>query len=223
MKRVSEQASEEMRDWVSSMADERRRAPRGDLVSDLVQAQEAGDRMSNDEIVMMVSALVTAGSETTMLGGTFALRTLLRHPDELAKLRENRQLLDNTVMEVLRYDFGIGGGLPRYALRAFELRGKRIRKGQQLQLCFQGAHRDPSVFRDPDRFDIERDTKNVISFGRGPHFCLGANLAKQEMRCMIDGALGFLPPGASLREDLVRWSEMVIMRRMENLPVAFDG
>lgn len=223
VKRVSEQASEEMRDWVSSMADERRRAPRGDLVSDLVQAQEAGDRMSNDEIVMMVSALVTAGSETTMLGGTFALRTLLRHPDELAKLRENRQLLDNTVMEVLRYDFGIGGGLPRYALRDFELRGKRIRKGQQLQLCFQGAHRDPSVFRDPDRFDIERDTKNVISFGRGPHFCLGANLAKQEMRCMIEGALDFLPSGASLREDLVRWSEMVIMRRMENLPVAFDG
>lgn len=75
----------------------------------------------------------------------------------------------------------------------------------------------------PDRFDIERDTRDVIMFGRGPHFCLGANLAKQELRCMIEGALEFLPPNARLREDLVRWSDMVIMRRMENLPVDFGG
>jgi cytochrome P450 len=223
VKRASEAASEEMRDWVASMAEERRRTPREDLVSDLVQAQAAGERMSNDEIVMMISALVSAGSETTMLGGTFALRSLLRHPDQLAKLRANKQLLDNTVMEVLRFDFGQGGGLPRYALRDFELRGKQIRKGQQLQLSFQGAHGDPSVFPDPERFDIERDTSEVVIFGRGPHFCLGANLAKQELRCMIEGALDFLPPGARLREDLVRWNDMVILRRMENLPVEFGG
>jgi len=223
IKRASEDANEEMREWVAGMAEERRRAPREDLVSDLVQAQEAGDQMTDDEIVMMISALVNAGSETTMLGGTFALRSLLRHPDELAKLRANKQLVDNTVMEVLRYDFGIGGGLPRYALRDFELRGKQIRKGQQLQLSFQGAHRDPRVFPDPDRFDIERDTRDVVMFGRGPHFCLGANLAKQELRCMIEGALEFLPPNALIREDLVRWSDMVIMRRMESLPVDFGG
>lgn len=223
IKREADDAADEMADWVGQMAEERRRHPREDLISDLLQAQDAGGRMTNDEIVMMISALINAGSETTMLGGTFALVALLEHPEELEKLRSNRALVGSALMEVLRYEFGVGGGLPRYALRDFELRGKTIRKGQQLQLSFLGAHRDPEVFPDPGRFDIERDNKNVVIFGRGPHFCLGANLAKQEMGCMIEGALDFLPPGAKVRDDLTRWSEMVIMRRRESLPVEFPG
>ena len=223
VKQAAEDAGAEMSDWVGQMADERRRSPREDLVSDLVQAQAADDRLSNEEIVLMIAGLVSAGSETTMLGGTSALRALLRHPEQLEKLRARPDLLDNAVMEVLRFDFGAGGGLPRYALHDFELRGKQILKGQQLQLCFQGANLDPSIFPDPWSFDVERDTRDVMVFGRGPHYCLGANLAKQELRCMVEAALGFLPPGATLLEDQVRWSDMVIMRRMESLPVDFGS
>ena len=223
VKRDADEAADEMAAWVREMAEERRRHPREDFLSDLVQAHDMDDRMTNDEVVMMVAALVNAGSETTALGGTYALRALLENPQEWAKLRNHRELLDNAVMEILRYDFGVGGGLPRYAMQDFELRGKPIRKGQQLQLSFNGAHRDPEVFPNTDRFDVERDTRNVVIFGRGPHFCLGANLAKQEMRFMVDAALDFLPPGASIRHDLVEWSQMAFVRRMETLPVEFPA
>ena len=98
--------------------------------------------------------------------------------------------------EILRFAFGGGGGLPRYAVRDFELRGRQIRKGQMLLLSFTGAHRDPSVFPDPDRFDIDRDTADLTVFGQGPHYCLGVHLALAELRCVVDAALDFLPPGA---------------------------
>ena len=123
--------------------------------------------------------------------------------------------------EILRFAFGGGGGLPRYAVRDFELRGKPIRKGQMLMLSFTGAHRDPSIFPDPDRFDIDRDTTELTVFGQGPHYCLGVHLARAEMRCLIDAALDFLPRAARYRRDLVQWQRIMFFRRPENLPVDF--
>jgi cytochrome P450 len=221
VKRRGDEAGNELAAWVDEMARQRRKEPREDLISDFVQAEDADDRLTDEEIVRLVTSFVSAGSETTTLAGTFALSVLLRHPDQLDKLRATRDLLDNAVMEVLRFEFANGPGLPRYALRDFELRGRRIRRGQQLQLSFQGAHRDPRVFDHPERFDVERNTKDVVVFGRGPHYCLGANLARQELRCMMEAALDFLPPGAAIRDDLVQYSDMVVIRRMETLPVAF--
>ena len=87
---------------------------------------------------------------------------------------------------ILRFGFGGPGGLPRYAVRDFELRGKKIRKGQMMLLSFGGASRDPAVYDDPDRFDVTRDVRDLITFGNGPHYCLGANLARQEMGAMLD-------------------------------------
>jgi len=222
-KQRADEAAREISDWVRSMAEEGRRNPCEDLVSDLVRVNDMDDRMTNDEVVSVIVILITAGSETTALGGAAALRALLHHPAQLEKLRRHRALLPNAVNEVLRFDFGLGPGPSRYALRDFELRGKRIRKGQQILLSFSGAHRDPSVFPDPDHLDLERDTKALTIFGHGPHFCLGANLARQELRCMIDAALDFLPPGAKLREDLIEWRAIEFFRRMETLPVDFSG
>ncbi len=171
----------------------------------------------------MISILVTAGSETTAMGGTFALRSLLRHPHELAKLRADRSLLQSAVNEILRFDFGDGGGIERFALRDVELRGVKIRKGQKILLSLGGAHRDPQAYPDPDRFDIERDNTNLIMLGLGPRYCLGANLARQEMRFIIDAALDFLPEGARLCEDQIRWGRTGFSNRMETLPVDFGG
>ncbi len=210
----------ELAEYVRDLAEQRRQEPREDLVSDLVQTYDADDRMTNEEIVMMIAALVAAGTETTSMGGTLGIRTLLHHRDQLDLLRRDRSRIPNAVMELLRYDFG-GAGLPRYALRDFELRGRMIEKGQLLLLSFMGAHRDPRVFPDPDRFDVGRDTKDVTIFGHGPHFCLGANLAKTELRCMIDAALDFLPPDARLLEDEIEWSQVMFFRRIEKLPVHF--
>jgi unspecific monooxygenase len=216
----AENAILEMCEYVRELTVERRNAPQEDLISDMVLAQDEDDRMSNEEIVLMIAGLVSAGVETTAIGATMGLRSLFRNPDQLELLRKDRSLLPNAVNEILRYDFG-PGGLPRYALRDFELRGKQVKKGQLLMLSFMGAHRDPAVFPDPDRFDVTRDTRDLTIFGHGPHYCLGANLARTELRCMFDAALDFLPPGASLREDLIEETRFGSFSRMETLPVEF--
>ncbi len=210
----------ELCEYVRGLAAERRRAPEDDLVSDLVTAHE--DPMTNEEIIFLVAALVAAGTETTAMGSTLGLRTLFQHPDQLALLRRDRSLLPNAVREILRYDFGTAG-LPRYALRDFELRGRQIRKGQLLLLSFMGAHRDPEVFPDPDRFDVRRDTSSLTIFGHGPHYCIGANLAQFELRQIFDTALDFLPERAVLREDLIEITRLGMFARLETLPVDFGG
>ncbi|MEW6272555.1 MAG: cytochrome P450 [Thermodesulfobacteriota bacterium] len=209
--------------WVREVAAQRRRAPREDLITDLVRASDRGEAMSDDEIVILVAGLIGAGSETTAIGGVVSLRTLLEHPDVLERLRRDRSLVPAAVNEILRFGFGGGAGLPRYAVRDFELRGKTIRKGQMLMLSFTGAHRDGSVFPDPDRFDLDRDTADLTIFGHGPHYCLGVHLALAELRGVVDAALDFLPPGARLRDDLVEWQRMVFFRRPLNLPVDFGS
>ena len=211
----------ELSEWVRKMADERRHSPKEDLITDLVEARDRGDAMDDDEIVNLVTGLIGAGSETTAIGGMVTLTTLLEHPEAAARLRRERNLIPGAVNEILRYAFGGQGGLPRYAIRDFELRGKQIKKGQMLMLSFSGAHRDPSVFPDPDRFDVERDNTNLTIFGRGPHYCIGVHLAKAEMGFMLDAALDLLPADARYREDLVRWKQMGFFRRPENLPIEF--
>jgi cytochrome P450 len=213
----------ELAAWVREVAAERRRRPREDMITDLVRASDRGEAMNDDEIVILVAGLIGAGSETTAIGGVVSLRTLLEHPEVLEHLRRDRSLIPGAVNEILRFGFGGGAGLPRYAVRDFELRGKRIRKGQMLLLSFTGAHRDGSVFPDPDRFDIARDTTELTIFGHGPHYCLGVHLALAELRGVVDAALDFLPPGARHREDLTEWQRLVFFRRPVNLPVDFGG
>jgi cytochrome P450 enzyme len=211
----------ELAEWVRKMADERRHSPKDDLITDLVRARDRGDAMSDDEIVNLITGLIGAGSETTAIGGFVSILTMLEHPEAAARLRRERGLIPSAVNEILRYAFGGQGGLPRYAVRDFELRGKQIKKGQMLMLSFSGAHRDPSVFPDPDRFDIERDNTNLTIFGRGPHYCIGVHLARAEMGFMLDAALDFMPPEARHRPDLVNWQQMGFFRRPQNLPVDF--
>ncbi|HTO06039.1 MAG TPA: cytochrome P450 [Myxococcota bacterium] len=211
----------ELAEWVRKMADDRRHSPQEDLITDLVRASDRGDAMSDDEIVNLVAGLIGAGSETTAIGGMVTVTTLLAHPEAAERLRRDRTLIPGAVNEILRYSFGGQGGLPRYAVRDFELRGKPIRKGQMLMLSFSGAHRDPSVFPDPDRFDVERDNTDLTIFGRGPHYCLGVHLAKAEMGFMLDATLDLMPANARMRDDLVRWQQMGFFRRPENLPVEF--
>ena len=110
-------------------------------------------------------------------------------------------------------------GLLRYAGRDFELRGQKIRKGQMLLLSFACANRDPEVFTDPDRLDLDRDVRESLVFGHGAHFCLGANLAKQEMGAMLDAALDIVTPGTRIRSELREYRMVGLTRRPCNLPV----
>jgi cytochrome P450 len=218
-KKAGDDAFAEIADWVRTMAKERRDSLGEDMISDLIRAQDRGDRLSDDQIVMTITGLIGAGSETTAMGGMIAAMTLLDHPDQMDKLRREPEWIPNAVSEILRFGFGGPGGLPRYAVRDFTLRGKTIRKGQMMLLSFGGASRDRAVYDDPDRFDVTRDVKDLITFGSGPHYCLGSNLARQEMGCMVEAMLDFLPPGSRWRKDLMEFQTTGLFRRPVTLPI----
>ena len=215
----SEAALQQLAPWVRKMVAERRAAPREDLISDLLRAQDEGEPISDDEIVMIVSVLIGAGSETTNLGGMVIIQTLLEHRGPLEQLRNHRSLVPKAVDEIMRLAFGGPAGMQRFALRDFALREKTIRKGQMLMLALGGANRDPAVFANPDILDLERDNRESLVFGHGPHYCLGANLARQELGAMLDAALDIVPPGSRVREDLQEFAPMGFFKRPLNLPI----
>jgi len=219
--RRGEAAFDELAEWVGKLSVERRQNPAEDLVSDLIHGN-AEDPMTDEDIVILIAVLIAAGSETTTLGGTNALRLLLKCPDQLVRLREDPSLARAAVRESLRFDFGTIAGSPRFASEDFELRGVTIPKGSTLMLSAAAANRDPRVFDDPDTFDITRDNRDMLTFGSGPHYCLGANLALQEMACMLESAIDFLPEGAQLLEDDIEWERIGLMERPVGLPVRFS-
>lgn len=219
-RRRTDQASREMYTYVRALTFERLMEPREDLISDLLQVSAGGSGDIVEEVVGIIAGLVVTGTEATVLAATRALYALLRHPDQLALLRADRSLLPDAVEELLRFDAGLTE-MPRYALEDFELHGAKIRKGQLLVLSMAGAHRDPRVYRDPERLDLRRAPRDLVVFGFGPHFCIGASLARAELRMMLEAALEFLPPGAHVLEDQVRWSTKGLANRMKSLPVSF--
>lgn len=218
----NERACVEMCEYVVQLVRSRRAQPEEDLISDLVGAASGAGVASDDDVTRIVSAVVSAGTGTTSIAAARALRTLLLHPEELALLRRDRELLPSAVQELLRFDSGLIV-MPRYVVEDFELRGCSLRKGQLVALSMMGANRDPRVFDEPDVLDFRRDTKNTLSFGHGEHFCIGANIARAELRFLLDAALDFLPPDAPLLEDRIVWSKRGMMSQIRQLPVDCSG
>lgn len=219
-RRRAENAAEELITYVRELVDDRREGRSGgDLVADLVAAYDADDALSDDEVVLIVFGLLAAGTDTTTFASTYGLRSLLRHPDQLERLSGEDDLLDNAVMELLRFEVG-GGALPRFAWDDCEVAGREIEAGALVFLSPLGAHRDPEVFDDPDTLDLGRDTSDVMVFGHGPHYCLGANLAKVELAEIYRAALGFLEPGSEVIENEVTWTDRSVMfRSIDEMPV----
>jgi cytochrome P450 len=175
------QSWQEFKAYVSWIIEERRRSPRNDLVSALVQAQDERDALTLNEILNFCLLLLVAGNETTtnlITNGALALYT---HEAQRQKLRGQPQLIQSAIEEVLRYDGPIQGVF-RTTTRDVEVRGTTIAAHSKVLLLWAAANRDPDVFPDPDRFDIERTPNEHMAFGRGIHFCLGAPLARLEAR-----------------------------------------
>jgi cytochrome P450 len=218
-----ERALDELAEWVGKLADERRQQRQEDLVSDLIHTDEEATGITNDEIVMLVAGLVAAGSETTTLGATTALRLLFENPEQFDRLRANPKLALNAVHETLRFDFGAAtGGIARFAIEDVPLRGKVIRKGDMVMLSSAAAHRDPERFPNPNQFDITREPGESLAFGHGAHYCIGSNLALQEMTFILEAALDVLPASTRLRSDEIEWETIGLLRRPSTLPVSFS-
>lgn len=209
----------ELTAYFGAITAQRRLKPQGDLLSALVQAEEAGDRLSEDELFANASLLLVAGNETTtnLIGnGTYAL---LRHPDQLQKLRDNPALIPAAVEELLRYDSPVQM-TSRVMTHDVERSGKQLRQGQMVMLFLGAANRDPAVFPEPDRLNVERADNKHLSFGLGSHFCLGAQLARLEARIAFETLLRRMP---NLRLDgpEPRYRHHFNLRGLQSLQVAF--
>lgn len=208
----------EMRDYILTLAAERRRRPQDDIISALVVAQYEGKMLSEAEIVSTCVTLFVAGHETTtnLIGnGTLAL---LRNPEQLQRLQDEPSLIPTAVEEFLRYDPPVQRGW-RIAAAEVQMGAHRIQKGDLVLPMIGAANRDPARFPDPDRLDIARQNNRHLGFGYGIHFCLGAPLARIEAPIAIE-ALVRRFPSLRLATDSVEWTHDIALRGLRSLPVA---
>ena len=175
--------------YYQEMVDERRKVRTDDLTSALIDADIDGDRLSDDEIVAFLFLMVVAGNETTtkLLGNAWYWGW--RNPDERAKPFEDANRIPNWVEETLRYDTS-SQMLLRVARQPIVSHGITIAEGERILLLVGSANRDEAVFVDPDRYDLDRDTTKLVSFGSGRHFCMGAPLARLEARIALGELVG---------------------------------
>jgi len=179
---------EEMRAYLSDLIEARRKAPRDDLLTRLVEAEVDGERLTEEELLGFFQLLLSAGTETTTNLINNAILCLVENPDQLARLRAAPDLLPSAIEEVLRYR-SPGQVMYRETKRDVEMHGQVIPAGRFVLAVIGSANRDPQQFRDPDRFDIGRDPNPHIAFGHGIHFCLGAALSRLEARVALSDLL----------------------------------
>lgn len=211
------QAADELDAYFLSLIEQRRVEPRDDLISALVAAEATGDRLSHDELLVMLRLLLVAGNETTtnLIGN--GLLALLRHPDQWQVLRSDLSLMPGAVEELLRYDSPVQV-VARTALQDVDLGGRTIRQGQGIVLLLGSANRDPEVFTLPDRLDVNRHGASVLAFGRGLHHCLGAPLARLEARVAFETLLERFT-AIHLRTTDPPFRDNVVLRGLAALPI----
>jgi cytochrome P450 len=170
-------------DWqvafVSSLLEERRKEPKEDLLTALVEAEQDGERLTNEEAIAAIVTIFTAAGTTTERFVSSGLYLLLQHPDELARLREEPALLGSALEEILRYHHpDQSTTTPRWVTEDTQVGDTLLKRGDRVRFGLGAANRDPEEFTDPERFDIARSPNRHLAFGRGAHFCLGATLAR---------------------------------------------
>jgi cytochrome P450 len=212
---VAGQAGDELRAYLQRTIGQRRAEPRDDLISGLIAAEEAGDHLTDSEIVTMCELLLAAGNVTTtdLIGN--GLWLLLRHPDQLRLLRAQPSLMANAVEEILRFESSVvqTGRIPREDV---EIGGCPIRRGESIVTLLAAANRDPEGYREADRFDITRRDIQHRSFGGGVHFCLGAPLARLEAQIAIATFLEHFPE-VCLADEPQRWRAIPSFRGLAQL------
>jgi cytochrome P450 PksS len=202
----------------------RRRDPQNDLVTALIKAEEAGDKLNEDELLAMVFLLLIAGHETTvnLIGnGTLAL---LENPNQMRKLRDEPSLIKPAVEELLRYTSPVLMTTERYARESAMIHDVMIPQGEMMLGVLGSANRDETVFDNPNELQITREPNRHLSFGQGIHFCLGAPLARMEAQIAFTTLLRRLPELRLKNPPLsLRWRPSIFLRGLAALPVNFES
>ena len=216
--RRSRDARHELRAYFEAIVEARRRAPEADLTSALVGAEQDGERLSMTELFGTLILLLVAGNETTTKLIANAMVALLRHPEQLERLRAQPELMPGAVEECLRYAGPIQL-TSRMALADGEFAGRRVRRGEQLVLLLASANRDDAIFPGADRLDVARENAGRhLALGHGIHFCLGAPLARLETQLALTGLLERFPR-IELAGDTIEWGHNTILRGPLRLPL----
>jgi cytochrome P450 len=206
--------------YIRKLVKTRRAQPGGDLVSALVQVEEAGEQLSEDELLSMVFLLLIAGHETTvnLIGnGTLAL---LEHPEQMAKLRKDPTLIKPAVEELLRHSGPLETATERFTREAVPLANLTIPRGELVYAVLASANRDERQFPNPDTVDIAREPNRHLAFGLGVHYCLGAPLARLEAQIAFDTLLRRVSAlRLAVSADALRWRRGLVLRGLEAMPV----
>ena len=213
------EAAMQVYSYAEELASQRRLAPKTDLVSVLIDAEVEGEKLDQLELDLFFMLLVVAGNETTRNLMSGAMTAFFDHPDQWELLRKDRSLLPGAVEEMLRYVTPVMH-FRRTATGDFELRGQEIKEGDKIVFWHTSANRDEDAFENPGVFDVTRSPNNHIAFGGGgPHFCLGANLARMEIMVMFDRLLDRMP---DMRLDgEVQRLQSNFINGTKHIPVAF--
>ncbi len=197
-----------------------RSSPQEGLLTALVQVEEAGDRLSEDELVAMGFLLLIAGHETTVNLIASGMLALLQHPDQLQRLRTDPSLIRTAIEELLRFTNPLETATERYAREEVKVAGVNIPQGALVLAAIASANRDASQFNDADRLDITREKNRHVAFGHGAHFCLGAPLARLEGAIAIGTLVRRLPNlRLAVAAGALRWRATPVLRGLEALPV----
>lgn len=208
--------------YLMSLVEMRRAAPKDDLISALVAAEEGGDKLNGQELIGMLFLLLVAGHETTVnliANGTLAL---LDHPEELERLKKDPTLLESAVEEMLRYCGPVETTTTRFATEEMTYHGKTIQKGDLVFVSLLSAAHDDAKFPNADHFDITRKPNKHLAFGYGVHFCLGAPLARLEGAIAFEVLLRRLPNlKMAMSRDSVQFHKSLLLHSVQKLSVTF--
>ena len=210
--------------YLRRLVEARQAAPGDDLLGALVQVEEAGERLSRDELLAMIFLLLVAGHETTVNFIGNATLALLENPGELERLRQDLGLIEPAVEELLRYAGPLETATERYAREDLKVGGVTIPRGSVVLAILASANRDEARFTSPDRLDLSRAPGRHLAFGLGIHYCLGAPLARLEAQVALATLLR-RAPGLALATPTqrLRWRRGLVLRGLEALPVRLQS
>jgi cytochrome P450 len=216
-----EAAMTELVDFLRPIVQDKRTNPKSDLLTGMVQAEERGDFLSEDEVIANAVLMVFAGHETTMNLLANSMVAFSRFPDQWQRLRDDPSLAASATEELLRYDGPIRA-MARWAKETFELGGHQIEQGDRLLLVQYAANHDPAGFTDPGRLDISRSPNRHATFGQGIHTCLGAPLARLEAQEALT-ALSAQFPRFDIAETELEYVPTVVSRSLQQLHITFHS